>query len=212
MRRFDELLDELNDMMLELSKMVENSITMACKALVEQDIMLAKNVIEVEDDINQMEKDIESLCLKLLLQQQPVARDLRVISAALKIITDLERIGDQAADISEIVISMHGKAYAGENELITRMSDATIKMVINSIDAYVRQDIKLAEFVIMYDDTVDELFDRIKLDLIELIRSYKPESEQAIDLLMVAKYFERIGDHACNVAEWVVYSITGQKA
>ena len=209
MRRFDEQLAELNNMMLEMAALVEKTITMASQALIEQDVELAKNVIENEDDIDEKEKNIEALCLKLLLQQQPVARDLRQISAALKMITDMERIGDQAADISEIVIMMNGAPYVQKLELIPKMAEATIKMVTESIDAYVRKDMELAKAVIEYDDVVDELFDKVKFKLMEMIRK-NDGGEQTIDLLMIAKYFERIGDHACNIAEWVVYSITGR--
>ena len=211
MRRFDEQLAELNNMMLEMAALVEKTITMASQALIEQNIELAKNVIAFEADVERKEKEIETLCLKLLLQQQPVAKDLRVISSALKMITDLERIGDQAADISEIVVMMNGAPYAKKLELIPKMATATVKMVTESIDAYVKKDLKLAKSVIKYDDVVDELFDRVKHDLIELIRIANPNSEQAIDLLMIAKYFERIGDHARNVAKWVVFSIRGRK-
>ena len=210
MRRFDQQLSELNDKMLEMAALVEKSITMASQALIEQDIALAKQVIALESDVEQKEKDIESLCLKLLMQQQPVARDLRVISAALKMITDMERIGDQAADISEIVIMMKNTPHIQKLEHIQHMATATVKMVTQSIDAYVKKDLKLAKSVIEYDDVVDDLFDKVKFDLIELIRGDNPNSEQAIDLLMIAKFFERIGDHACNIANWVVYSITGK--
>jgi len=211
MRRFDEQLSELNNMMLEMAALVEKTITMASQALTTQDIELAKKVVITEEDIDQKEKDIEALCLKLLLQQQPVAKDLRVISSALKMITDLERIGDQAADISEIVIMMNGAPYVQKLIHIPQMAIATVKMVTKSIDAFVKKDVAVAKAVIEYDDVVDNLFDKVKFDLIELIRSDDPNSEQAIDLLMIAKYFERIGDHACNVAEWAVYSITGRQ-
>jgi len=211
MRRFDEQLAELNNKMLEMAALVEKTISMASQALTTQDVGLAKKVLVAEDDIDQKEKDIESLCLKLLLQQQPVAKDLRVISSALKMITDLERIGDQAADISEIVIMMNGAPYVQKLIHIPQMATATVKMVTESIDAFVKKDAAIAKAVIEYDDVVDNLFDKVKFDLIELIRSDNPNSEQAIDLLMIAKYFERIGDHACNVAEWAVYSITGKQ-
>ena len=212
MRRFDRQLLELNNSLLEMGALVENSISMASKALVNQDVELAKKVMEAEIDVEQKEKDIESFCYKLLMQQQPVARDLRLISVALKMITDMERIGDQAADISEIVVMMNGAAYAQELVHIPQMATATVKMVTDSIDAFVKKDLKLAKAVIEYDDVVDELFDKVKLDLIQLIRSNHPSSEQAIDLLMIAKFFERIGDHEVNIAKWVVYSITGQRS
>jgi len=212
MRRFDEQLAELNNMMLEMAALVEKTITMASQALIEQNVELAKNVIAFEADVERKEKEIEALCLKLLLQQQPVAKDLRVISSALKMITDLERIGDQAADISEIVVMMNGAPYAKKLELIPQMATATVKMVTESIDAYVKKDLKLAKSVIAYDDVVDDLFDKVKFGLIEMIRSDSKHGEQSIDLLMIAKFYERIGDHAVNIAKWVVYSITGRQA
>jgi len=212
MRRFDKQLAELNDSLLEMGALVEKSITLASQALIEQNIELAKKVIMVEADVEQKEKDIEALCLKLLLQQQPVAKDLRLISAALKMITDMERIGDQAADISEIVVMMNGAPYIQKLEHIPQMATATVKMVTQSIDAYVKKDLKLAKSVIEYDDVVDELFDKVKFDLIGLIRTDNSNGEQAVDLLMIAKFFERIGDHACNIAKWVVFSITGKQA
>lgn len=211
MRRFDEQLIELNDSLLEMGALIEKTITLASQALIGQDVELAKKVIATEDEVDQKEKDIEALCLKLLLQQQPVAKDLRLISAALKMITDMERIGDQAADISEIVIMMKGAPYIKKLEHIPQMAAATVKMVTESIDAFVKKDLQLAQSVIGYDDVVDDLFNRVKFDLIELIRSDSSNGEQAIDLLMIAKYFERIGDHTCNIAEWVVYSITGKQ-
>ncbi|MCL2407966.1 MAG: phosphate signaling complex protein PhoU [Defluviitaleaceae bacterium] len=211
MRKFDEQLAELNDMLLEMGAMVERSISMASEALLNQDICLAKQVIEFESEVDRKEKDIEALCIKLLLQQQPVARDLRLISAALKMITDMERIGDQTADISEIVIMLNGAPYIKKLDHIPKMAAATVKMVTDSIDAFVKKDLNLAQKVIEYDDIVDNLFDRVKFDLMELIRANTPNNDQAVDLLMIAKYFERIGDHACNIAEWVVYSITGKQ-
>ena len=210
MRRFDEQLIELNDSLLEMGALIEKTISLTSQALIEQDVMLAKKVLETESDIDQKEKDIEALCLKLLLQQQPVAKDLRLISAALKMITDMERIGDQAADISEIIVMMDGAPYIKKLVHIPQMATATVKMVTESIDAFVKKDLELAQSVVEYDDVVDELFDKVKFDLIELIRADSANGEQAIDLLMIAKYFERIGDHACNIAEWVVYSITGR--
>ena len=211
MRRFDEQLSELNDKLLEMGALVERAITITAQALIEQNVELAKQVKAEEKSINRIEKDIEALCLKLLLQQQPVARDLRLISAALKMITDLERIGDQAVDISDIIVAMDGAPYVSKLVHIPKMATATVKMVTESVDAFVRKDLELAKAVKKYDDVVDELFDKVKKDLIELIRAANPNSEQAIDLLMIAKYFERIGDHARNVAKWVVFSIRGRK-
>ncbi|MCL2387189.1 MAG: phosphate signaling complex protein PhoU [Defluviitaleaceae bacterium] len=211
MRRFDQQLAELNDKLLEMGALIEKAITLASQALKEHDIELAKKVIEDEKQIDQIEKDIEALCMKLLLQQQPVAGDLRLISAALKMITDMERIGDQAADISEIVVMMGDAPHIAKLENIHLMAEATIKMVSESIDAYVKKDLKLAKAVKKYDDVVDDLFDKVKFDIIELLRADNSNGEQAIDLLMIAKYFERIGDHARNIAKWVVYSIRGRK-
>jgi len=211
MRRFDQQLAELNDKLLEMGALIEKAITLASQALKEHDVDLAKKVIEDEKLIDQIEKDIESLCLKLLLQQQPVASDLRLISAALKMITDMERIGDQAADISEIVVMMGNTPHVTKLENIHRMAEATIKMVSESVDAYVKKDLKLAKSVIKYDDVVDDLFNNVKFELIELLRADSSKGEQIIDLLMIAKYFERIGDHARNVAKWVVFSIRGRK-
>jgi len=207
MRRFDKQMTELNDMLLEMAAVVEKSITLTSQALIEHDVDLAKKVIADEAEVELFEKEIEAFCLKLLLQQQPVAKDLRLISAALKMITDMERIGDQAADISEIIVVMKGSPQKLAH--IPKMATTTVKMVAESIDAYVKKDLKLAKSVIKHDDIVDELFDNVKADLIELIRT--ENAEYAIDLLMIAKFFERIGDHACNIAKWVVYSITGKQ-
>jgi phosphate transport system protein len=208
--RFDEQLAKLNDMLIEMGALIETAISLATKALSEQDAALAEKAIEFDRDVDQKEKDIEALCLKLLLQQQPVARDLRLISAALKMITDMERIGDQAADISEITLMLAGTPYVKKLDHIQQMARATVKMVTDSVDAFVKKDLELAESVIAYDDVVDGLFNQVKNDLIAMIREDKDSGEQAIDLLMVAKYFERIGDHAENIAEWVVFSITGK--
>jgi len=211
MRRFDKQLAELGNMLLEMSALAERSISLAARALIKRDAGLAEEVIRIEEEVNLKEREVEALCLKLLLQQQPVAKDLRLISSVLKIITDLERIGDQAADISRIVIAMDGGVSAGQSDYIPQMGAAVIKMVSESMDAFVKKDAKLARAVIEYDDVVDGLFDSVKNDLIELIRADKANGGQAIDLLMAAKYFERIGDHACNIAEWVAYSVTGKR-
>jgi len=207
--KFDEQLEILNNELIEMGAMVESAIANATNAIVKQDKNLADKAIQFERDIDQKEKDIESLCLKLLLQQQPVARDLRMISSALKMITDMERIGDQAQDISEIAIFLADKPYLQIDHL-HEMATATIAMVNNSIDAYVKKDVDLACEVIKSDDVVDDLFIKTKKDLIEIIRESAALGEQAMDLLMVSKYFERIGDHATNIAEWVVFSITGE--
>jgi len=207
--RFESQLQQLNRELLEMGALIERAIENASQALVKQDIAAAEHAITIDRDVDQKERDIETLCLKLLLQQQPVAGDLRLISAALKMITDMERIGDQAADISEIVIYLSGKPYIKTLEHLPRMASAAIDMVSGSIDAYVKKDLTLAGRIARMDDVIDNLFDIVKNELIALIGEDAGNGEQAIDLLMIAKYFERIGDHAQNIAEWVEYSITG---
>jgi len=210
--QFDEQLSHLNDMLIEMGALVEKAIKRATQAVLNHDKKMAKKAISADRDIDGLEKEIEALCLRLLLRQQPVARDLRLISAALKMITDMERIGDQAADISEIARHLIGKKSVIDLENIPKMAEATSKMVTDSIDAFVKRDLELAQQVIEYDDIVDDLFDKVKKDVIELIHKDHATGEQAIDFMMIAKYFERIGDHATNIAEWVVFSITGRHA
>ena len=205
--RFDEQLARLNQELIEMGALCEEAISLAAAALAEGDGREA-GVAALDRDIDQKERDIETLCLKLLLQQQPVARDLRQISAALKMITDMERIGDQAEDIAEIITFLGGRT-ADEHTRITRMAKATTQMVTDSIDAFVRQDVSIAERVIRSDDIVDDCFVEVKNSLISMIAANPQEGEFALDLLMIAKYFERIGDHATNIAEWVVFSVTG---
>lgn len=208
--KFDEQLMVLNNSLIEMGAMIESAITRATQALVEQDALLAREVMEGDVLVDEKEKDIESQCLRILMSQQPVARDLRQISAALKMITDMERIGDQAADISEICLDLVDQIYIKKLEHIPIMAEATIKMVTESIDAFVRRDLDLAIAVVAYDDVVDDLFVQIKKDLIALVHQDADKGEQAFDLMQIAKYYERIGDHATNIAEWVAYSITGQ--
>lgn len=208
--RFDKELDLLNEELIEMGNIIESSIEAAVSALIEQNVELARRVVEGDREVNDKEKSIERRCLKLLLQQQPVASDLRQISSALKMITDMERIGDQASDISEITIRLAGQEYIKKLIHIPQMAEATIKMVKDSVDAYVNKDLELVKAVIKYDDVVDDLFNIVKNELIELIRKSVEYGEQAVDLIMIAKYFERIGDHAQNIAEWVYYSITGE--
>ena len=205
--RFDQQLALLNQEMIEMGALCEEAIATAAKALAEGSRELAARGAPLERDIDQKERDIESRCLKLLLQQQPVARDLRQISAALKMVTDMERIGDQAEDIAEIAVHLEG--CASECGHIREMAENTIRMVTESVDAYVKRDVELAQNVIAYDDVVDGCFDREKRRLMELIARDPEEGGCALDLLMVAKYFERIGDHAANIAEWVIFSVTG---
>ena len=205
--RFDEQLAQLERELIEMGALCEESIALAAKSL--GDGRLARQVAPLDTEIDRKERDIESLCLKLLLQQQPVAKDLRQISAALKMITDMERIGDQAEDIAEIITFLGGRGVENSN-LLREMARSTIKMVTESVDAYVKHDTALADQVIAEDDTVDDYFARVKKDLIKRIAQDPDDGEFALDLLMIAKYFERIGDHATNIAEWVIFSVTGE--
>lgn len=206
---FDTQLQELNLDLIKMGGAIEEAIVKAVDALMKRDKDLAKEAIEFDAVIDDMERGIERRCLKLLLQQQPVASDLRKISSALKMITDMERIGDHAADISEITERISNDDYSYELKHIPQMANATIKMVKDAIDAYVNNDKEQANAVIKEDDTVDDLFNVVKNNLIALLAENKAYGEQAIDLIMIAKYFERIGDHAVNIAEWVIFSITG---
>ena len=208
--RFDEQLDLLHKKMIEMSAMCEELIAKASHALLTGDTVLAGQVVSDGEGISQSEREIEGLCVKLLLQQQPVAKDLRQISAALKMVTDVERIGDQAEDIAEIIpfLKDHDMEHC---EVIRKMAQATIQMVTGSIDAFVREDVVLAEGVIAQDDVVDDYFLEMKGLLIDEIAGNPRHGEFALDLLMISKYFERIGDHAVNIAEWVIYSVTGER-
>ena len=207
--RFDEQLALLNRELIEMGALCEEVIALAAQSLAEGSAALARRVAPLDAEIDRKEREIESLCLKLLLQQQPVACDLRQISAALKMITDMERIGDQAEDIAEIVVFLDGRG-AESSELLRAMARSAIKMVTESVDAYVGRDVALAGQVIREDDVVDDYFARVKSALIGRIAHDPSDGELALDLLMIAKYFERIGDHATNIAEWVIFSVTGE--
>jgi phosphate transport system protein len=207
--RFDEQLRQLN---LELSRMgmlIERALKGAAFALAKNDRRKARRIIASDEQVNRRERDIETLCIKLLLQQQPVARDLRTISAALKMISDMERIGDQAADICEIVLATKRPL---DDELaghLPQLADVTTSLVNQAVSAFTGRDIELVRRVIAGDDEVDQLFRVVRAEMIALIRTREDVSELAVDRLMIAKYFERIGDHAQNIAEWVEYSLTG---
>ncbi|MDR0984456.1 MAG: phosphate signaling complex protein PhoU [Ruminococcus sp.] len=205
--RFDEQLNELNKNLIIMGGLIECAIAKATKALIDGDISLANEIMENDTIIDDKEKEIEAMCLKLLLIHQPVARDLRQISTALKMLTDLERIGDQAADISELCEYINDTMR--QSDYIREMAKAVINMVTFSIDSFVRKDLSLAKSVINQDDTVDNLFMKIKNDLLLQVRENPEVGESAFDMLQVAKYYERIGDHAENIAEWVIFSITG---
>ena len=206
--RFDEQLALLNRELIEMGALCEEVIALSSQALTEGDTALAAKVAPLDSEIDHKEREIENLCLKLLLRQQPVARDLRQISAALKMITDMERIGDQAEDIAEIITYMD--CECANSALLREMAKDTIKMVTESVDAYVRRDTELAKLVIAEDDIVDDYFAKVKKELIAQIAENPAGGEQTLDFLMIAKYFERIGDHAVNVAEWVQFVRTGR--
>lgn len=207
--RFDEQLATLHKELTQMGAMCEEIISYTSKALTSQEQGWQGKIEGLGGEIDQMERTIESLCLKLLLQQQPVAKDLRQVSAALKMITDMERIGTQAMDIGEI-ISFLERAPGEDCRYISVMAEAAIQMVTESVDAFVKQDVTIAEAAIAHDDVVDDYFIRVKSSLIQMIADQPNEGEYALDLLMIAKYFERIGDHAVNIAQWVVFSIIGK--
>ena len=208
-KQFDNQLNTLHRKLIEMGSACETAIDLAVKELLECNLEIAHEAAAHDREIDQMERDIEAICLKMLLQQQPVARDLGQISAAMKIITDMERIGDQAEDIGEIVPFLNGRTGL-ECEDIRLMAETAQQMVSSSVDAYVNQDMALVKKVISMDDIVDDAFDRTKETLIHMIAENKEDGEYALDLLMITKYLERIGDNATNIAEWVEFSITGQ--
>ena len=207
--QFDRQLNTLYGDLFQMGHMVEQAIEHAIEAMVHQDAEKARQNMEFDSEVDQQEKDIETLCMKLLMKQQPVARDLRLISAALKMITDMERIGDQAADIADLSKHIEDKAVTGDIINIRKMAEDTVRMVTESIDAFVKGDLELCRKVIDDDDKVDDAFNDIKEKLAEVLNNGKPDANIGLDILMAAKYFERIGDHAVNIAEWVEYSITG---
>lgn len=207
--RFDDQLIQLNNELIRMGALCEEAIAYAVKYLVEHDPEMKENAIDAEKQIDRKERDIESHCMKLLIHQQPVATDFRVITSALKMISDMERIGDQAEDIAEIAEYVHLSDLSARVH-ITNMAEAAVHMVNNSIDSYVKKDINIAYSVIAMDDTVDKIFLEVKNELIKAVQNGHDDAESLVDLLMIAKYFERIGDHAENIAEWVIYSITGQ--
>ena len=206
---FEKQLSQLHTELITMGALCEEAITNAVKYLTDNDENSKSACLDADRQIDQKERDIETLCINLILQQQPVAKDLRVVSAALKMISDMERIGDQASDIVEIAPYVAKKGTLGETH-IREMADATIKMVSESIDSFVKKDLNIASLVIEHDDVVDGLFDKVKKELVKSIAERLNDAEALMDLLMIAKYFERIGDHAENIAEWVIYSITGE--
>lgn len=205
--KFDEQLSELNNEMIEMGNKIILSIKNAIEALVEHNEEMARTIMESDTEVDRLQKKIEGICFNLLIQQQPVAKDLRTVTAAMKMVTDMERIGDHAADISEITVLMGQNSQIDRFEHISKMATETMLMLNHSIEAYVEKNIIKAKEVIDHDDIVDNLFDAAKKDVIELILNNPNDGEEATDILMIAKYFERIGDHATNIAEWVIYSL-----
>lgn len=208
--RFDRQLMRLNQEMVDMGALCEEMITAAAKVVATRDKELIEDAKGMEEEINHKERDIERICMKLLLQQQPVATDLRVISSALKMVSDMERIGDQAADIIGIVNKDSAVPAQMENTHLEKMSQATIDMVSRSVKAFVKENLGLAREVIEQDDLVDDLFTQVKKEVIQMIHDEPERGEECVAILMIAKYFERIGDHASNIAEWVEYAISGE--
>lgn len=206
---FDKELEHLHELMVQMSGLVEESIENSILALKKQDIELAKKVYQSDDEVDELESRIEKICINLIARQQPLAKDLRAISTALKIITDLERIADHAADIAELTIRMANMKYVKPLVDIPNMAELAKKMVIRSIDSYIKQDINIAMDVCDSDDEVDDLFSKIVLELINIMKNNPETVEQATDFMFIVKYLERIGDHATNIAEWVVFNVTG---
>lgn len=204
--KFDEQLNLLNQEMVQMGMMIEENIQTSIEALVRHNVDMAKEIVQKDVAVDQKQKKIESICFDLLIQQQPVAKDLRTITAAMKMVTDMERIGDHAADISEITAILNNVQDARNMETIIQMASEALYMLMQSIDAYVKKDIGLANKVIDHDDVVDRLFDQVKEEIIDQIKRDRDEGEYEIDMLMIAKYLERIGDHATNIAEWVIYA------
>ena len=207
--RFDRQLDELNEQMTRMGMLCETAIERSSEALLNHDISMAESVRKLQEQIGEMHRDIENRCFRLLMQQQPVARDLRTISSALKMVTDMGRIGVQSGEIAEIV-TMDAIRSVDPELPIRDMAQSTIRMVTRSLDAFVRKDVDMARKVINDDDEVDSYFNQEKKKLIEEIRTTEEDGARVLDLLMIAKYLERIGDHAVNIAEWVAYSVTGE--
>ena len=205
--RFDAQLKQLGEEMTHMGSLIESAIQDATQAFLNQDVETAKRIMAEDEYIDQAQKKIENICFQLLIQQQPVARDLRTITAAMKMVTDMERIGDHAADISELTIAMAGTPYRLRGDNIKRMAAETIVMLLDAVDSYVNKDMEKARKVIVHDDVVDGLFVKVKADLISVIRENPEYGEYAADLLLVNKYLVRIGDHATNISEWVIFAL-----
>lgn len=207
---FDLELKALNDKLIEMGALVEGAIKNTITIITNGEYDKLETSRIIEEKINKMEREIQSYCLNLLLLQSPVAGDLRTVSAALKMITDLERIGDQAIDIAEMSIYLKDCESLYSMTHISEMAERSSNMVTTAIDAFVKKDLKLAKTVATMDDAIDDLFNKVKQEVIDIINANKELDQQAIDVLLIAKYFEKIGDHAENIGEWVVFSITGK--
>ncbi|MCR4735320.1 MAG: phosphate signaling complex protein PhoU [Treponema sp.] len=207
--KYEEQLRKLNTSLITMGKMIEIAIESSMLALMGRDKEAATHVAKNDEAINEMEREIESLCLKLLLQQQPMAADLRLITSALKMITDMERIGDHAVDVADLVSHVPDCKY-GKMYEITEMSTQIIEMLHDAVQSYIEKDFDKAKNVIARDDIIDNLYHAIKQDLIQKIRETS-EGEAILDYLLIAKYIERIGDHAVHIAEWVIYALTGER-
>lgn len=208
---FDIELANLNNQLIGMGTLVESAIKNAVEIIANNSAELLDKAREQEELINTSERKIQNHCIRLLLHQAPVAHDLREVSSALKMITDLERIGDQAIDIAEVSQYIKSRNNVINVTHIDEMASQTSKMVTLAIDAFVKKDVDLAKKVSKSDDVIDELFDKVKKETVEIIQRDKALGEEAIDLMMIAKYLERIGDHAVNIAEWVAFSITGSR-
>ncbi len=206
---FEKMLAELNDGMTDMGQLIEDAIMRCVYALRRGDVEAARKLVAMDDEVDHKERELENLCLRLLLTQHPVAKDMRFVSAALKMLTDMERIGDQAADIAELIALAGHTIPADFHPVFDQMAEAVIRMVKNAVNAFIAMDWETARLVISMDDRVDELFSQIKAELTRRLQAQPELSPYALDALMIAKYFERIGDHAVNVAEWVEYAITG---
>lgn len=207
---YDKQLEKLNNYLEKMGTLIERAIQESISALMKQDKEEAEKTIRYDSEINNKEREIENLCMSLLLSQQPVATDLRMVSAALKMVTDMERIGDHAADIAELTLLLAENGVPTDLSEIEKMAKETTYMVKESVDAYIQRDTNKASQVIKYDDVVDDYFVKIRKMIIKRINENIQDGEQAADVLMIAKYLERIGDHATNIAEWVLFYITGE--
>ena len=209
--KFEEQLYMLNQKLIQMGQAIEKNIRAAIDALVNGNVEKAKQIIDADDDIDKMQREIESICVGLLIQQQPVAKDLRLITAAMKMVTDMERIGDHAVDISEMTEFLSEREMNDKFHTLKQMASEATVMLIKSIDAFTEKNAEIAKSVIEYDDVVDALFVNVKEELITLVLENPAEGESGLDILMIAKYLERIGDHATNIAEWVLYSLDDKR-